>query len=504
MEQPGVSVITVNSGRNINWLRQCRLSVMLVNTSKFKVEHIIVDNILNDKSYSEAINEGIRASHYPFFIVLDDDDVLHADIVDVLGEEIIKNPQASIYRVSCDQLLMDVTGAPIGTFDFPCLGMFNKELLMTVDNFPDYPWAVFRNPVTPPIIDLLEQMAHGKLNSVHIHATLYAKRVHRGMASFLRYQETYEHILYNANLGRNEVTVNADGTTLLKMYEIVQPKVKSNAARNHRVMVGIVTHNSERTIRACLSSVAYSTHKDLDVMVVDNQSIDSTIKRVETFEDDFDATVYKTKNTDNEGFAYGCNQVLQNAADGTYDAVVLLNPDAYLPPNGIEYMLACAMRNDAGIVGVEELVPNGDVTHNLVAYNKETKDFDKVQNVAINWDGFKMTPTELPVPGVTFSCVMILNPLFKVLKLDTKFGLGYFEDVDYCIRARKKGFKIYTTPYVKVIHHKHVSWSPKPRNELDELFKKNYNYLIKKHGDPPIEELMEMVSKWKSMQITQI
>ena len=167
-------------------------------------------------------------------------------------------------------------------------------------------------------------------------------------------------------------------------------------------------------------------------------------------------------------------------------------------------MLACAMRHDAGIVGVEELVPNGDVAHNLVAYNKETKDFDKVQNVAINWDGFKMTPTELPVPGVTFSCVMIMKPVFVVVKFDVSFGAGYFEDVDFCIRARKKGFKIYSTPYVKVIHHKHTSWNLKPRKELDELYKKNYCYLIKKHGDPPIEELMELVSKWKNMQTTQI
>jgi GT2 family glycosyltransferase len=478
---------------------------MLQNTSKFKVEHIIVDNILNDKSYSEALNEGIRASHYPFVLILDDDDVLHADTINALGEAMIKNPKDKVYRVSCNQLLIDVTGAPIGTFNYPCLGMFNKELLMTVDNFPDYSWNVFKQPNSLPMIDVLEEKIGDKLSKVLVQDNMYyAKRIHRGMVSFLRYQETYEQVLYNANMGRNTIIDKGDGATILKMYELIPPKIKNTIPKKRRVMVGIVTHNNQRTIRACLSSVAYSTHKELDVMVVDNKSDDETIKQVEKFENDFGSTVYKTPNDKNEGFAYGCNQILQAANDSGSDAVVFLNPDAYLPPNGIEYMLACSARHDAGIVGVEELVPNGDVAHNLVAYNKQTKDFDKVQNVAINWDGFKMTPTELPVPGVTFSCVMILNPLFKVLKLDTKFGLGYFEDVDYCVRARKKGFSIWTTPYVKVIHHKHTSWDPKPRDALNELYKKNYYYLIKKHGDPPIEDMMEMVPKWKSMQTTRI
>jgi GT2 family glycosyltransferase len=496
VDQPGISVITVNSGRNLQWLRRCRMSVMAQQTTHFKSEHVIIDNLLHNKTYTEALNEGVEVSNFPYVLVLDDDDMLHQEAIEKLGTAMIeagKKSKKPVYRVSCNQLLINITGEPIGQLVDPCFGLLDKELLLTLDLFPYYGWGIFTHPNTRSP-DYILNRAASKLEYGHIvlHEPLYAKRVHRGMASFLQRQELYEEVLYNAEMGQH-MTETPEGDTELKSYA-EGLKEHSHSDIKKKVLVGIVTHNNEKTLRRCLSELAYSTYKNFGVLVVDNCSEDATKAEIKNFEQDFKVDIGVIVNETNDGFPYGCNQIIQYALDikDGYDAILMLNPDVYLPMHGIEYMLACMERNMADIVGAEELAPTGDVTHNLVAYNENEKEFDKVRNVSINWSKFGV-PREVPVPGVTFSCALIDKKVYERMKLDNVFGMGYFEDVDYCIRAKKIGARIFTTPYVKFIHHRHTSWNQKPREMLNNLYKKNYNYLIKKYGKQPIMSVNEWI-----------
>jgi GT2 family glycosyltransferase len=508
IDRPGVSVITINSGRNMEWLRRCRLSVMGQRTVNFTFEHIIVDNILKEKQYSQALNEGVKVSKNHFILVLDDDDELHPDAIEILGGAMMEGKKENplLYRASSFQQLIDIMGNPIGKLNSDWIGLIDKELLMTLGGFPGYGWDFCPHTNAPTMLEVMnnQNSLDKKYGSLISNQPLYAKRIHRGMMSFLHRQELYEEILYNANLGRISVEIDPEGDVQLREYE-QEPRVHPPPIDlSKKVLVGIVTHNNERTIGKCLSSLVNSTFKNIDVMVVDNVSKDKTIDNIYYSRGYVEGELFRTNNKDNEGFAYGCNQILQHAKDkwSEYVAVLLLNPDAYLPPNGIEYMLSCAERHDSdkcGIIGAEELTPNGDVAHNLAAYIGKETEFDKVRNIAINWNAFDLIPKELEVPAVTFACAMIMKPVYDIIKLDTKFGLGYFEDMDYCIRTRKEGFTIWTTPYMKFVHHKHTSWSSHPNNELKSLFKKNYSYLIKKHGDPPMEDMEELIRKWKEI-----
>jgi GT2 family glycosyltransferase len=509
IDRPGVSVITVNSGRNMNWLRECRKSVMGQRTVNFTFEHIIIDNILKEKQYSQALNEGVKVSKNHFILVLDDDDELHPDTIEILGNAMMggKKNNSLLYRVSSFQQLIDILGNPIGKLNSDWIGLIDKELLMTLGGFPAYGWDFCLHPNAPTMLEVMnnQNSIDKKYGSLISNQPLYAKRIHGGMMSFLHRQELYEEILYNANLGRISVETTPEGDVQLREYEVTPRETSPPIDLSKKVLVGIVTHNNERTIGECLSSVALSTFKNIDVMVVDNNSEDKTIDNIYTAHNGYwEGELFRTNNKENEGFAYGCNQILQRAKDrgSEYGVVLLLNPDAYLPPNGIEYMLACAERHNSdrcGIVGAEELTPNGDVAHNLAAYIGKESEFDKVRNIAINWNKFGLIPKELEVPAVTFACAMIMKPVFDIAKFDTSFGLGYFEDIDFCLLTTKKGFTIWSTPYVKFVHHKHISWSSHGREELNKLFKKNYCYLIKKHGDPPLEDIEELIEKWKEM-----
>jgi GT2 family glycosyltransferase len=99
-----------------------------------------------------------------------------------------------------------------------------------------------------------------------------------------------------------------------------------------RVSVTIVTWNSARFIGRCLETLAGQTHRDLEVIVIDNGSVDHTPKLLRQSV----VPSHVTFNPHNRGFAAAQNQAV---AEATGDIVLALNPDTLLTPSFIEAAL---------------------------------------------------------------------------------------------------------------------------------------------------------------------
>ena len=68
----------------------------------------------------------------------------------------------------------------------------------------------------------------------------------------------------------------------------------------------------------------------------------------------------------------------------------------------------------------------------------------------------------------------------KVGGFDEEYGIGYYEDVDLCLKLRKIGLKIYYCSSSLIYHNEHTSTTSRRRGSL---FKKNKNIFIKKWKD---------------------
>jgi GT2 family glycosyltransferase len=96
------------------------------------------------------------------------------------------------------------------------------------------------------------------------------------------------------------------------------------------VSVVVVTWNSAPFLPRCLAGITGQTHKETELIVVDNASADDSVALVAGA-----ATVIR--NETNAGFARAVNQGIA-AAHG--ELVLLVNPDAFLLPEYIERLVA--------------------------------------------------------------------------------------------------------------------------------------------------------------------
>ena len=215
--------------------------------------------------------------------------------------------------------------------------------------------------------------------------------------------------------------------------------------------VVVVTYNSEEVIGACLDSCA-----SLPMVVVDNASNDKTIEQVKQRRH-----VLLLTNTTNRGFATAANQGV--AALDT-DFLLLLNPDVQLQ-GAITPMLAACSLPGVGLATGRLVDDSGSVQtgFNVRSFPEpltlvfEVLGFNRVFpwnriNRRYRCSGFNPAlPADVDQPAGAF--LMFRRDVWKRLNgFDSQFHPLWFEDVDFCKRAREAGFKIRYVPDVAAVH----------------------------------------------------
>jgi GT2 family glycosyltransferase len=123
-----------------------------------------------------------------------------------------------------------------------------------------------------------------------------------------------------------------------------------------KVLVIIVSYNFERWINRCLGSL-HQTSFPIDVVVVDNCSQDATVQMITTNYPEVRLIV----NTRNLGFGQANNIGIKIALQEGYDAVFLLNQDAWIAPKTIGLLVELYQKNPQfGVLSPVHLTGKGD------------------------------------------------------------------------------------------------------------------------------------------------
>jgi O-antigen biosynthesis protein len=244
----------------------------------------------------------------------------------------------------------------------------------------------------------------------------------------------------------------------------------------------IITFNSADFISDCLNSIARQQSNDItsEIILIDNASTDST---AEILNNKFPDILLK-ENHENIGFAAAVNQAV-SFSQGEY--ILLLNPDTIIKGNFIEKLFSFIQNTpEASIVGVKLVDENNK--HQPSAWKKISLLTIFIEmlfpyNLSIQLVT-KSPKTPRQVDNVSGACMLVRREAFKKLNgFDTRFFL-YYEEFDFCMRANKKGYKVYYNPEIEVVHFAAKSSS----NDKETFFLNLYHnklLCIKKHFSYP-------------------
>lgn len=239
------------------------------------------------------------------------------------------------------------------------------------------------------------------------------------------------------------------------------------------VSVIIVSLNGAGRLHLPLAALAACDPAPEEVIVVDNGSTDGTAREARRL----CPRARVVRSPRNLGFAGGNNLGIVNAGG---EILILLNDDAaprgdFLRPLLDEF----AARPRLGIAGARLLYPGGATVQHLGAY-VEANGLTKHVAYGEADDGGTGARGSVPSEYVTGAAFAIRRAVVADIGLlDPGFFPIYYEEVDYCERARRAGWEVRVVPACVVIHHESQTTGRFSEGFLRSYHRNRWRFLLR-------------------------
>jgi GT2 family glycosyltransferase len=243
------------------------------------------------------------------------------------------------------------------------------------------------------------------------------------------------------------------------------------------VSVLIASYNTRDLL---LQAVASTLEPGVETIVVDNASVDGSANAVAA---QF-PTVRLVRSATNLGFAGGTNRAALSA-QGHY--LLLLNPDAALTPGALDRLRErLEAQRGAGAVGPALMYPDGrpqSAAFYFPGLNQVLLDLFPVPRLMESpLNGRVQTQAARPIDHPLGACMLIRRATWEeVGPLDEGYFM-YLEEVDWCRRARARGWQTWYEPAARVIHHAGAATRQQPEAMYAQLWRSRLRYYQRYHG----------------------
>ena len=215
-----------------------------------------------------------------------------------------------------------------------------------------------------------------------------------------------------------------------------------------QVSIIVLNWNNYQDTKECLESLEKITYANYIVIVIDNGSTDKSGERLKK-----ESSQYTfIRNEDNLGFAEGNNVGIRHALRSGADYVLLLNNDTVVDPDFLEPLVTITKADkEIGIVGpMIYFYDEPKVIQSIGARINLWKGSHSIIGIREIDKGQYNGPVE--VDYVSGAALLAKRQIIEDIGfLDPDYFL-YSEEVDWCYRAAKAGYKIIGVPKSKIWH----------------------------------------------------
>lgn len=432
---------------------------------------------------SAASNSALEMAAGDFIALVDHDDELREHALYMVAAELNAYPDTDL--VYSDEDKIDGNGRRYDPYFKPD---WNPELFLA-QNFISH-LSIYRTQIVKELggfragyegaqdwdltMRVIEAIPPSHIR--HIPHVLYHWRAIRGSAAIAMDEKNYVNAAQRKTLQSHferigmKVEILPAAEAYWRIKYLVPEPVPS-------VTLIIPTRNQAKLLRRCVESIYQkTTYSNFDVIIVDNQSDDpETLEYLLEVQRKRGARILRY----DAPFNYSAiNNFAVEHARG--ELIGLLNNDLeVITPGWLEEMVSHAVQAGIGVVGAMLFYPNDTIQHAGVilgaggvaghAYYRQPRSYHgPASRAALCQD----------LSAVTAACLVVRREVFEqVGGLEETHLAVAFNDVDFCLRVREKGYRNVWTPYAEFYHEESASrgYEESP-DELDR-FEKECEYM---------------------------
>lgn len=259
-----------------------------------------------------------------------------------------------------------------------------------------------------------------------------------------------------------------------------------------KVAIVILNYNAGNYLKNCIFSIEKSYQEDLEseknysissVVIADNGSTDDSIKLLKKTKTKLNLVFLENKK--NLGFSAGNNKGVGKALKNNPDYVLFLNPDTKIYPKVISACISFLASNPkAGIVTPKLIMGNGQLDEachrgfptpwrSLCHFSGLEKLFPKSKLFSGYTLGHLLENTAPhQIDSCTGAFLLIRTEIGKRVNWWDEDFFWYGEDLDFCFRVKKAGWKVFFLPQIKIIHYRGISSGIKKHSQTVSKAKK--------------------------------
>ncbi len=440
-------------------------------------------------------NKAISMAEGEFVALMDHDDTLASFALSEVVKTIEENPNADLIYSDEDVLSEDGKKRYDPHFKpnwspdllrshnyINHLTVIRKKLLEEIGGFrEDFEFSQDH--------DLFLRISEKTAQIVHIPKALYHWRAHEGSAAgnslnkmAVAIQSSIKAL--KQHLERRGIQGEVEPGFYLCVY-----KTSYAIPGNPKVSILIPNKDNVGLLEKCIHSILNkTTWSNYEIIIIENNS-----EKEETF------AFYETLKTNDKIRILQWNNPFNWSAINNFGAryangevfLFLNNDTEVITPDWIQEMLMHALRKEIGCVGAKLYDQDKNIQHAGIVVGmgwipNSTGGIGTAANQLENQkDEYRDANWIKNVMAVTGACLMVRKDIFEKLRgFDESSKINY-TDVDFCIRAFKKGYLNLYTPYSQLFHYGRQTRGSQdiPSENETRWFLGKYKDLIEK-GDP--------------------
>ena len=449
--------------------------------------------IPENKGISQNTNRAMEIASGEWIGLLDHDDLLAPNALYEIAKAVNEHPDAEVIYTDEDKVTTDLKEH----FQPHLKPDFNLDLLRS-NNYICHFFVASRDLIKrvggfrPEFngaqdYDLILRCTEQAKQIMHIPKILYHWRVHKASTADNPASKMYAFDAGKRAIEEHLVRCRTKGT-VQHTKDLGFYRVKYEVCGEPLVSIIIPNKDQSEALKKCLDSIREKTsYRNYEIIIVENNS-----EEPETFAFYKKIAGEKIKIVTWEGeFNYSAiNNFGVRHARGDY--LLLLNNDVEII-NGdwLTEMLSHCQRKEVGIVGATLYYPDNTIQHAGIIIGIGGVAGSVFVGLPRAFSGYlHKASIQLDLSAVTAACMLVKRSVFEqVGGLEEKLKVA-FNDVDFCLRVREKGYLVVYDPYAELYHYESKTRGAEDTKEKIRRFQTEIEYMrshwigLLKKGDP--------------------